>query len=92
MVNDIPSSPVVPTVLIEESKGNFVPMDCLSSGSDSQVVKFYCNDNREVLITEKKVKKSKKNKNSENSKKIRNSTNTKKSYILKTLNNKLKIL
>ena len=54
VLNNVPSSPVVPTVLIEESEGNFVPFECLSSGSASQVVELSCNDEREVLVTEKK--------------------------------------
>ena len=79
MLKDIPSAPVVPSVLIEESEGNFVPLECLSSGSASLVVELFCNDEREVLITEKNLKNTKKYKNSENpSKKIKNCKNTKK--------------
>ena len=55
MLNDIPSAPVVTKVLMEDSEGNFVPLGCLSSGSDSQLVELYCNDEREVFITNKKM-------------------------------------
>ena len=96
MLKDIPSAPVVPSVLIEESEGNFVPLECLSSGSASLVVELFCNDEREVLITEKNLKNTKKYKNSENppkkikncknKQKNKNSENTKK--IKKSKNNK----
>ena len=78
---------------MEDSEGNFVPLGCLSSGSDSQLVELYCNDESEVLITNKKIKKAKKNKTNkntkkgkktENTKKGQNSENTKKVKILKT--------
>ena len=49
MLKDIPSAPVVPSVLIEESEGNFVPLECLSSGSASLVVELFCNDERFIV-------------------------------------------